>query len=110
MSTVLPAASDVLNISFDARDLTGRECCVPIVYAGRVEPRFPAFFETDFETIARNWRGYHFTVEVPRPIIPPLACKGELVVAIGFADPCSERAEVPAGQKIALANIIVSRA
>jgi hypothetical protein len=108
MSTVLPASDDALNISFEARDLTGRECCVPIVYAGRLEPRFPAFFEAGIETIAPSWRSYHFTVEVPRPIIPPLASK--LVVAIGFADPCNERAEVPAGQKIGLANIIVSRA
>src|SRR5687768_18203284 len=37
MTATLPTDSDALNISFDARDITGRECCVPIVYAGRQE-------------------------------------------------------------------------
>jgi hypothetical protein len=110
MTAAFPVLADVLNISFDARDMTGGECCVPIVYVGHHEPNFPAFFESVNDPIANDWRAFRFTVEMPRPSVPPPAFGAGAVIAIGFADPSSERAEVPAGHQIGLANIVVGRA
>lgn len=109
MTSTLRASAQAVTISFDARDLAGPECCVPIVYAGRLEPIFPAFFKSDFHTIGTSWRKYSITVELPRHAIYPFGCDDEVVVAIGFANPDSERAEVPTGQAIGIANILINR-
>jgi hypothetical protein len=110
MCASVPLIAETFNVRFSARLLQGQEGCVPVVYAGRLDPCYPAFFHADHHTICSHWKEHSLTVDaglIQGFGFPPA---GGLVVAIGFADPWRDRAEVTPGQQIGIANVQLSQA
>jgi hypothetical protein len=110
MCAFVPLIAEAFNVRFSARLLQGQEGCVPVVYAGRLDPCYPAFFHADHHDIGSRWKEHSLTVEaglIQGFGFPPA---GGLVVAIGFADPWRDRAEVTPGQQVGIANVQLSQA
>ncbi len=51
MMAAVEASGDTVEITFDARDLSGCEGCIPLVYAGRAQPKGVYQFTTNYQML-----------------------------------------------------------
>ena len=79
------------NVTFDARNISGCEGCIPLVYVGKSIPSNLSQFGTDFELLGDWWQAHKITAYLGGP---DKAGPQSVYVAIAFTNLDLERPDV----------------
>src|SRR5687768_9702036 len=79
------------NVTFDARNVSGCEGCIPLVYVGRSVPYSVVQFATNYQSLDASWQGHKFTAYIGGPDKPGAE---NVYVAIGFTNLDLERPDL----------------
>lgn len=105
MKAAFTPGAKKLRVEFLARNVQDCGACIPIVYAGTSEPRYPSEFVTDYKGIGESWLYHGFDLTVKADQLDNISNK--IVVAVGFTNLDIE-AYCPIEQRVAIDNLHIT--